>query len=375
MGIAGATYPYRSLIDMADPHFIEWARVYQKDALMQGALLEPRMPHDYIGAALVIRAALFFPHAAEPAVRNEIAQCFEAYAAVTGDRLTWLWQDGKRETPLKNGKLDPKIFAAGKPDEGLGVYVTSGEKAIDASFWEFRVSGLTARQEQHPDYGTNALTFSMPLLHVAEHPTVFQQLFVECARRLKVSSGYAGYAANLSYAQPEPNTPTEYWLSMRFSGLDVGDPIQNALHLRDKLKTVSWLTAINQQMLEKVGDIAALRNELPRDWFAFYNMDGGVVIQAGPRPESGASVEEKGLPVLPANYVIANHALKDVRVETLWQLQIGLGGTQASLYKSPAAGDRWLRRYDVPSDQLLAYKAALLELPTLASENVLPDRL
>lgn len=104
-------------------------------------------------------------------------------------------------------------------------------------------------------------------------------------------------------------------------------------------------------------------------------MDGGVVIQAGPRPESGASVEEKGLPVLPANYLIANHALKDVRVETLWQLQIGLGGTQASLYKSPAAGDRWLCRYDVPSDQLLAYKAALLELPTLASENVLPDRL
>ncbi len=375
MGLAGATHSYRSLTDMADPHFIEWARAHQKDALIQGALLEPRMPHDYVGAALVIRAALFFPHAADPAVRNEIAQCFEAYAAVAGDRLTWLWQDGKRETPLKNGKLDPKIFAAGKPNEGLGVYVTSGEKAIDASFWEFRVSGLTTRQEQHPDYGTNALTFSMPLLHVAEHPTVFQQLFVECARRLKVSSGYAGYAANLSYAQPEPNTPTEYWLSTRFSGLDVGDPIQNALHLRDNVKTVSWLTAINRSMLEKVGGIAALRNELPRDWFAFYDLDGGMVIQAGPHPESGASVEEKGAPVLPANYVIANHALKDVRVDSLWQLQIGLGGTQAPLYKSPAAGDRWLRRYDVPSDQLLAYKAALLELPALTPESVLAERL
>ncbi|ARL21187.1 type VI immunity family protein [Burkholderia pseudomallei] len=360
---------------MADPDSIEWARAHQKDALIQGALLEPRMPHDYIGAALVIRAALFFPHAADPAVRHEIARCFEAYAAVAGDGFTWLWQDGKREVPLKQGKLDAGVFMPGKPNEGLGVYVTSGEKAIDASFWEFRVSGLTARQEQQPDYGTNALTFSMPVLHVAEHPAVFQQLFVECARRLKASSGYAGYAANLSYAQPEPNTPTEYWLSTRFSGLDVGDPIQNALHLRDKMKTVSWLTAINRPMLEKIGGIAALRGELPPDWFAFYDLDGGIVIQAGPRPESGASVEEKGPPVLPANYVIANHALKDLRVDTLWQLQIGLGGTQALLYKSPAAGDRWLRRYDVSPNQLLAYKAAVLDLPMLSEESVLPDRL
>ena len=360
---------------MADPHFLEWARAHQDGALIQGALLEPQMPHDYIGAALVIRAALFFPNASDAAVREAIAQCFDDYAALAGEHLKWLWQDGKREVALKDGKAERKVFTAGKPDEGLGVYVTSGEKAIDANFWEFRVSGLSRRQEQHPDYGTNALTFSMPLLYVAEHPVAFQQLFVAFARRLNVSSGYAGYAANLSYAQPEANAPTEYWLSTRFAGLDVGDAIQHALHLRDRLKTVSWLTAIDKAMLEKVGGVAALRSELPRDWFAFYDLNGGLVIQAGPRPESGASAEEKGPPVLPANYVLVNQVLKDVRVDTLWQLQIGLGGTEAPLYKSAASGDRWLRRYDVSADQLLAYKAALLELPSLTDECVLPERL
>ncbi|WP_332452247.1 type VI immunity family protein [Burkholderia ubonensis] len=373
--MGAATHACDSLTPMADPHFIEWARAHQDGALIQGALLEPTMPHDYVGAALVIRAALFFPNAADPAVRNTIAQCFDDYAALAGEHLKWLWQDGKREIALKNGKVDSNIFTGGKPDEGFGVYITSGQKAIDASFWEFRVSGLSRRQEQHPDYGTNALTFSMPLLYVAEHPVAFQQLFVAFARRLNVSSGYAGYATNLSYAQPEANAPTEYWLSTRFAGLDVGDPIQHALHLRDRLKTVSWLTAIDKAMLEKVGGVAALRNELPRDWFAFYDLNGGIVIQAGPRPESGASTEEKGAPVLPANYVLVNHALQDIRVDTLWQLQIGLGGTSAAFYKSAASGDRWLRRYDVPMDQRLAYKAALLELPVLTPEIVLADRL
>lgn len=358
---------------MADQKYIEWAKAHQASALIKGGLLEPKSEHDYIGAAMVVRGVLFFPDAAEPAVRDEIAQCFDEYSKIASENLKWLWGNGKAAVTLKNGKLEPSAFRTSGKDGSLGVYVTSGEKAADASFWEFYVLGLSPADEALPQNGTSVLTFSMPVLYVAENPTAFQQLFVDFARRLKVSSGYAGYAVNLSFPEPEANTPTEYWLSTLFTGLDVGDPLSNATHLRDKIKTVGWLTAINKDMLDKVGGVTALRNLLPPNWFTFYDINGGVVIQAGPQPESGSSVDENGPPVLPANYVLVNRALRDIRVETVWRLQRGLGGTKAPLYNNTPASDRWLRRFDVPDDQLLHYQAVLLTLPELTADSKLPD--
>ncbi|MGU7784456.1 type VI immunity family protein [Burkholderia sp. PU8-34] len=199
---------------------------------------------------------------------------------------------------------------------------------------------------------------------------------VDFARRLDVYSGYAGYAVNLSLTERDENEPTEYWLSKRNVALDVGDPMISAMHLRDKIKTVSWLTAIDKQMLEKIGGLATLRNELPPNWFALDDINGGVVIQAGPEPLPGDSpdAEGKGQPLAPANYVVLNAALKDVRAETVARLQRGVWGS-APCYDTIPESDAWLRRFDVEDVELLAYKSKLLNLPHLTPESALPERL
>ncbi|MBR8426380.1 MULTISPECIES: type VI immunity family protein [Burkholderia cepacia complex] len=361
---------------MNEQALIEWAKNAQTDALLKGGMLLPKQRHDYIGAAMVVRAALFFPNAYQESVQGEIAKCFADYAAYAGPRLRWLTQDGRKPVQLKDGQVDSHVFRA-RADAGVTAYLSSGEKAEDAGLWEFRVFGILDYEEAMPEGGASALTFSVPAPFLVAYPRAFQQMFVDFAKRLNVYNGYAGFAVNLSLTEAEANTPTEYWLARRYLALDVGNPLLNATHLRSKLKTVSWLTCLDKSLLEQVGGIAALRSELPPDWFALYDMNGGVVIQAGPEPESGGAADEagKGPPVAPANYVILNNALKAVRATTVWRLQRGLMGGAAPYFDTTAESDEWLHRFDIDESDVFGYKAKLLKMPKLTGATVLSDHL
>ncbi len=362
---------------MTDQAFIEWAKAAQTDALIKSELLDPDGDHDYIGAALVVRAAMYFPDAHTPEVRAAIVKCFQAYSAFAGERLKWLTRDGRKAVKLKDGKIEETVITNVPDDQAVTAYVSSGEKAKDAGLWEFRVFGLPKWMESMPTGGASTLTFSVPVPFLFAYPGEFQKLFVQVARLLNVYSGYAGYAVNLSLTERDENASTEYWLSKRNIALDVGEPMVSADHLREKIKTVAWLTAIDKKMLEKVGGLATLRNELPPEWFALYDVNGGVAIQSGPEPLPGDSddADGKGPPVLPPNYVVLNAALKDVRVESVWRLQRGVWGGPAPCYDTIPESDAWIRRFDVEDAELLAYKAKLLKLPSLTPESVLPERL
>jgi hypothetical protein len=361
---------------MTDKAFIEYAKAHQLEALIPGGALEPTDKHDYVGAAVVVRGALFFRNAADPEVRRAISECYEQYREIAKDELKWLWQDGKEPVKIKGGNLPSGTFTSYSDKAALTAYVTSGDASADAGFWHFQVFGQQRWREARPHAGLNTLTFSTSLLYIAENPAAFQKLFVDFARRLKVVSGYAGYAVNLSLAKTAANVPTEYQLAKQMIALDVGEPLLQAARLRDGIKTVGWLTALDKELLDKAGGLDTLRNELPPNWYALYDLNGGVVIQAGRRPESGspADGDENGTPVPPPNYVILNAALKSVRVPSVWQLQIGQPGSASPYFATTAESDDWLRRFDVPDDQLFEYKAKLLNMPTLDAECTLPAR-
>jgi hypothetical protein len=118
-----------------------------------------------------------------------------------------------------------------------------------------------------------------------------------------------------------------------------------------------------------VGGMSTLRSELPRDWFAKYDYGNGIVIQAGPEPEV-APVE---LDAKPAIYVLPNMALRKIRIEEIESLHQGSVNGEPRL--SGAAAERWLRRFDMPDDELLLYKAKLLNEPKLTPVTTLPTAL
>lgn len=338
---------------------------------LPGAMLMKSGPSDYIGAAFAFTGTLFFDGAHEKSVRKQICACFDEYQTVAGDHLKWLWREEPPAGPPVQAYADAKplrALAAGMAEDDLfSFYYTGGERKDDASPYVFHVSGergWKARKKLRKPL--SALVFALPVLPVEQNPIVLLKLFYSFAKRLKPVHGFAGHTLVMSPSRIDENEPTQAFMAEKMTGLDVGDSVFMSARLRGGFKTVSWLTALNTELLRKVGTLDDLRQELPPAWYAFYDYDGGIVIQAGAKPDIGPV--DIGLP--PA-YVLANHALAEARIPAFETFHGTSHDGEPRI--TGAAADAWLHRFDMPPDQLMAYKAKLLNEPKLNATNTLSE--
>ena len=142
----------------------------------------------------------------------------------------------------------------------------------------------------------------------------------------------------------------------------------NVRKLYTKIKTVDWLNALDSELVREVGGASSLA--LPPDWFVREPMgDGGLVIQAGVDPSSGIS-DGPGKPVLPpAAYVLLNQALHPIVADTLDSLQDGTLDSTAPLLNTGVATEGWLRRFNVPDDQIPTWWVELHKTPKVTESK------
>jgi len=326
-----------------------------------GGLMTKRGAQDYVGSVPAITAVLFFKDAHLPATREAIFQCFEDYQKVVKPPLTWLFREEPPEGPVKQPYAKAKSLKAMlnkmEPNDAVSFHYTSGKQAHDASPWGFQVIGLPAWRADMGGWGLCGLQFSVPLLFLEEQQDAFRQLFVDCARRLHAVHGYAGHSLVLSALRYDENQAFEAYLSPKLRGFDAGNLVASAANAHRGIKTVSWLTALNWEYLEKVGGEAAVRSELPMDWFGIFDYNDSLVIQAGPRPEAAPADQS-----LPARLVLPNMLFKPIRTPTV---QLHYASSESEPRLIGWAAEKWLSRFDVPEDELMAYKEQLLEEPKL----------
>ena len=342
-----------------------------------GAALMKYGPEDYVGATLVLRGSLYFHNAHTLEVREAICRCFDQYEAIAKEHLTWLWREEPPDGPSRFAFAKaPKMREMMKrlhEDHYVSFAYVSGKKPHDASPWQFFVSGMPGWEAKMGVRGMSSLDFTLPPLYVEENPKAFQQLFVSFARLLKAVHGHGGHALQLSLVRDEPNEPTEALMFDHAKGLDVGGA-SGVSHrfkygITTHIKTIGWLTAINHDMVKQIDGLFRIRSELPLSWFALYDYGAGLVIQAGPKPNIAAVADDP----LPATYVLPNMLLKEVRMPEIGSLHYGSKDGEPRLYG--AAAEEWLKRFDIPEEQLLQYKAKLLKEPKLTAETTLPERL
>lgn len=348
------------------PHMLE----------MPGNLLMKGGPEDYIGAVMCLRGTLYFKGAHTSLVREALCQCFDEFKRLAEPHLTWLW----REEPPEGSPLTPYAEAhplrdmLSRMDENypLSFYYTSGEQSNDASAWYFRISGRAAWQAKI-GRDLSVLEFSIPLLYQEQHPLSFLRLFLGFARLLNPEQGYAGHAFNLSVTNRSENEPTEAFMADRMPGLDAGTAglLTNRPQFKHaKIKTVSWLTLLNQERLQLAGGLGSLQAQLPSSHFALYDLGTSVVIQSGAYAYIAGDAEDPK----PAPYVLLNHLLKGIRYETVGDLH---GGSRhGELRLTGWAADQWLKRLDVDEQEIPAWRNKLLDQePRLDDTNSLPERL
>jgi hypothetical protein len=207
-------------------------------------------------------------------------------------------------------------------------------------------------------WGLCGLRFSVPILFLEEYPGTFQELFVDCARRLHAVHGYGGHSLVLSAVRYDENQAFETFLTSKLRGLDAGNLVAGAANAHLGIKTVGWLTAINREYLEKVSGESTVRSEFPIDWFRLLDYDEGVVIQAGPQPEAAPTDAP-----LPARMVLPDLLLQPIRTP---QVRLHYASAESELRLIGRAAEAWLKRFDVPLDEILAYKERQLAEPKLA---------
>ena len=350
---------------------IELMRQRPEKMRVPGGLLTKQGPQDYVGCVPAITGTLFFTDAHLPDVREAICACFDEYEALAKAHLTWLWREEPPEGPDKFSYAEaPPIRAMvkrRKENDLFALTYTSGEQPHDAGDWEFDVSGMRGWEAKMVVRGTSALRFSLPLLFVEENPTAFQTMFLSFAKRLNALHGYGGHGLVLSAVRLSDNQPFEAFLADKLSGLDVGHPVAGATHAHEGIKTVSWLTAVNYEKVEKVGGLSVIRSQLPMDWFALYDYGVGLVIQAGPTPEAAPTDQPR-----PARLVLPNMLLKEVRAP---KVSLHYGSKDGEPRLNGWAAEQWLKRFDIDDAELMSYKTRLLDEPKLTHNTTLQDRL
>jgi hypothetical protein len=250
-------------------------------------------------------------------------------------------------------------------DEALVVQMTSADHKLATGFYEFAVFTLADWQAKL-NRSMDVLDFTVPRAFLEHRPGVFQALFVAFCEALPTVHGHAGFAVNVPPMGREPNEASEYFFARRYgAGIDVGDPMSvGTVDLVGKIKTVDWLVALDADLVHAAGGAAALT--LPSDWYVRQPFgSGGLIIQAGVDPQSGVSAVQGKQPLPAAAYVLLNAALRLVIAEKMDIIQSGTLDSTAPLLNTNVATEGWLRRFNVPDDQINAWWGELHKTPTV----------
>ena len=292
---------------------------------------------------VVVRIALFctlyFENGHITEVREQVADCIADYLNLCGNHVNWV----KNPKTFKWHRVDDSTFPAMRnwllklePNDSYELNFHGDEDEYAAS--QFRVTALGAREWQKE---LSYFKVALPITWFADHQGNFPTFALNFCRKLKPVSGYAGLgiidsASGMLLNEYEPVVTR---IAQQFPGLEVDYPYFHILHLNEGIKGVNWLTILGNRWLAELGGITAIKEKLSSE-FVFHAFPGGVVIQAGSRPQMGDRTKN----CLPELYVQLNAVLKPVRIKLHYAFHHA-GEGRFDLNTS----EKWLSRFDINS--------------------------
>lgn len=281
-------------------------------------------------------ATVFFEDPWTRAVREAVADAAEGYIRLVREHLRWTKQPKTaRICPISAGRVP-------SPGEWLPEHK-------DGLSWEF---GLHGGEEQHDasDFQVSALGSSsisrrlgflqihLPLTWPAERSSAFPDLVLDLCERIKPLSGYGGIGVleALDLATRDRFQPAVRSIAERFPGAEVESRTAHTLWLKDGIKGVNWLTILSDRWVQAAGGLDYLRIRLDDD-FIFYRYNGGLMIQAGSKPQVGDAQANRW----PRHYVTLARVLKKIQITDHRPFHLGGPGRM-----DQEASMAWLFRFD-----------------------------
>jgi hypothetical protein len=300
-------------------------------------LLCVRDPKGELAITVGLIVTVFFEEPWSQEKRDIVAALARQCMAMFGDKLKW----AQHPTTAVMHAIDSGRVLL--PWQWLPQYND------EETSWEFLFHGGDGKEAASPflvsAFGSNTISkgrgifhVALPLLWFTDHAGSLPEFLLSICERLKPISGYAGLGIIESPAllarMPYQRTVRE--LAERFPGLDADTGPNTSRRIGDGIKGVNWLTVLSERCIDKVGGIEYLRARLD-ETFYFYRYEGGIIIQAGPKPQIGDATADNW----PRHYVTLAKVLKSVQITT--HNPMHFGGTGGFDYEATLA---WLVRFD-----------------------------
>ena len=230
-------------------------------------------------------ATLYLKNAHGPEQARHICACVDEYLEIAKSHLRWASNsNNKKWLDLRKQSVPPpREWVLTQEPRPWHVTYHAGETYEDASSYELEVL-VGAEWDK---FSLSYFHAALPLSWVNAE---FIRLIHSWCERLTPYHGYAGLGLMQSLDEPQPRYYEDvvYRIAQHFPGLEIDYPPYHSNELLEGIKGVNWLTILGGHFVEKLGGAGALRARLNAKEFGMYPFaGGGVLIQAGERPELG----------------------------------------------------------------------------------------
>ncbi|MBN1931344.1 MAG: DUF3396 domain-containing protein [Desulfobacterales bacterium] len=210
---------------------------------------------------------------------NFYAQCFK----LIGDKLSWFRTETMREfEPIttRTLKMVPFWFEPHARRRGFYVMILKGGKSPR----DISPEGITLAFLNNSG---GHLCLTLPCSYIQKSAEPLLILTKNLVQKIPFGTGTAGYAliADTVNANAEV-TKRLISLTRRYSGFDIPDRLGSVHYEKDGIKCINWLTLLDNnyyQVLRK----KAIELTNQNDRVVIHNLEQGVIIQAGNKPEFG----------------------------------------------------------------------------------------
>ena len=290
-----------------------------------------------IAVTVGLVCTVFLERPWERATKEAVSEVATRYISQFAEHLRYAEHPSSGKMyPITSKRIRPlREWLPIQPEGECGEFsVHGGETGEAASGFEASGFGTDVLRR-----GLGYFHVALPLLWFAEHSGTFQEFVLDICKRLKPLSGYAniGVIESPDNLAQDKFQPVVRAIAERFPGLEIDAPIEHALAVNKGIKGVSWLTILGERWINEMGGLDYLRMRLDEPSFPFYRYDGGLMIQAGPKPQIGDVKAGRW----PQHYVTLARVLKKIQIKEHVPFHYG-GPGRMDLDASMA----WLFRFD-----------------------------
>jgi hypothetical protein len=214
-----------------------------------------------------------------------------ALALAPPGALKWhATENMSKHKPVTPKVLDmlPQWLRPGAPERPIvHIYLKDGATYADAPGYSIWIWGNEPGEESSHGVDSNVLRCAIPAEAAKDRITELRDLVLELCREVPFDSGHAGYALETTRYRQEASDRAAFRASMRYPGLDIGNPIADSVALaQEAIKGVNWLTIVSHDMLKRIGGLKVIASKLPKEVIV-HEVPRGAMFQAGPRPVAG----------------------------------------------------------------------------------------